>query len=102
MPTVLPKHIEKPTNALLVVIVLLAFQNDLFGQLTTFGNARDDDQRYLFAAVQKLITTTFRKIIFYKNLASLFDRFARGVLVLLRDAVGQAVLFDLLENRKAR
>jgi hypothetical protein len=101
MLSIVLKHTEKPADALLVVILLLTFQNDLFGRLTTFGSARDGNQPYLFAAVQKLITTIFRKIIFHKNLASVFDRFARDVLMLLRDAVGQAVLFDLFENRKA-
>lgn len=83
---------KKPTNALLIIVVLLALKDDLTRTISEYKMASVASHSYLLATVNKLVAAILREVILCECLAAVLNLFASNILMFLRNAVGQSIL----------
>ena len=82
---------KKPTDALLIVVVLLALKNDLTRTISTYDMAHTHHS-YLFTTVNELVAAILGEVILCQYLATVLKLFACSILVFLRNAIRQSIL----------
>jgi hypothetical protein len=87
---------KKPTNALLIILVLLALKNDL-AQVSAHVTWLTHHS-YLLATVNKLVAAILGEEILREYFAAVLHLFACSLLVFLRNAVRQSILNKTSEN----
>ena len=83
---------KKPTNALLIIVVLLALKDDLTRTISEYKMASVTSHSYLLTTVNKLVAAILREVILCECLAAVLNLFASNILMFLRNAVGQSIL----------